>query len=767
MAHRGMNKLRQVEKIGLIVLCVVMLGTLGVSVSPFEGCGEGDQTIATLVIEGDEVEITPLEYQNYVRYPVFQNLFTFDPVFSAFAGPGRVMPERPPWRFLTIGDPMWQEYETDEDDLWTFVALDLKADRAGIELSPDAVGTWLENHPRFQNEAGGFDGEAYRDQVGQYFGTVSAFEALAARYLRVKYYLSHYIGLLRPTQQEVYDTWKSRNQRHDFLYVVQDVKPLMEEIDPASFTEEELQAFYAREDVADDFHVPTYWDFEVAYLYPKSLSDEAYASIVEKAKELSIHPEPERARQYYIANSKRLYPRDRLVRRLREEWEESRKTEDAPGGSDESDDDAPDEGGTPPEDEAPVDDGDEAPVDEGDEEAPAAPDDSSEEAGAAGDEEKPADAPPAEETFADPTLGMDEMEIYEKYFRTQVEREHFVREVLGRILADERIHRLGVAEVAEAWGLSYWKTDAPMDEIGIRGASPVGGYRLADAIRTATPAEKPEEAAGKYAEEIVEVGDGDETGRGLGFFRIVEVHPERDPALGDRIPNDVYRRAIWNAVSHLPYDRIEEGTIGDALRLAFPGAPIPEKDEWTVADLVRLRLRQARAEDLAVERLTALKDRVVAGRQTLAAAAEEMGYEVREFRGAYEDLTVPAEELPLPGQELDDAKKAANERLEHRRFLLKGASTASLRRNLDVIREATAESFLPEILTNRRNRSAYLVYVRAHRMPGPEEMPAGDADRILSELLRSNRKPTIRYFFSWPEVSKRFQIRLADQVASR
>ena len=41
MAHRGMKKLRQVEKAGLIVLCIVMLGTLGIGTSTvFRGCGQ-------------------------------------------------------------------------------------------------------------------------------------------------------------------------------------------------------------------------------------------------------------------------------------------------------------------------------------------------------------------------------------------------------------------------------------------------------------------------------------------------------------------------------------------------------------------------------------------------------------------------------------------------------------------------------------------------------------------------------------------------------
>lgn len=777
MAHRGMKKLRQIEKIGLVGLCVLMLTTLGIGMgSPLRSCS-GEDVQGSFTIDGEEVGIDNAEYLDYRGYQLFQNrVMPHQNALTSYYG----IAVPPPWKYASFADEQFRQYQADEKDLWTFIVLDHVAARAGIEIAPEMVKEFLQGFHLFQ-ENGEFSKEKYDQFLSQVSGTwatAGEFEKFVGRYLRVSYLLSNYTPLARPTHQQIYEDWKNRNRRHDFDYVVQPLAPIREEIDPASFPTSEVETFYAKEDVKSDFRIPTQWSFEADYLIPADLSEEAFAELRKKAEDLGVTVSEDQARNYYFANPE-LYDVEAVRRRLKADWEEKQAEKKAAaekkpgeegsekpgeegtekageegttepggeaGGTDEDREEVPDD---PAADPAPE--GEGGPPAGGEGEQPAAGEG---EQPAAGEGEQPAagEGEPAEEEWKDPLESMKPAEIYATYFQARVERDVLARELLKRLLMDERIQQVGLEKLAADWGLSHYRTEQPLDGLEVLTNRPVGGQDLRSHLVKFEGGDD-----GKYSEEIVRIGGLEPAKTGWCFFRVIEVIPEHFPQLSDPMPAKRLRDAVLNSNLRVDYGEAQEMAPAKLLQAAY-GSQVDEKETYTVEDVVRLMLRESKAVDRAVEKLTALKERVLSGNQSFEPAAEELGYEVREVRGATEECVVPEAETAPADEELTAAQREHNRLLAERRFLLKGRVPAK-RANLERVADARADTFLDEILTDERTTdAAYLVYVRSHRIPGPEEMPEGEAQQIAQKLASSQLRPTLRDFFSFDAMSERYDI---------
>ncbi|MHC4862063.1 MAG: hypothetical protein ACYTDY_18440, partial [Planctomycetota bacterium] len=438
MVHRGMRKLRQIEKAGLIVLCVAMLATLGVSSQATCGARRGVDTVGTFTVAGETVEVSGSDYQAAMSYLSFQNY--------VLSGP-------PPWKFARFFglDRRFQNYQAAEKDLWTFIMLDRHAEQVGVRVPPETVSEWIRNN--FRSRDGVYDRAIYEAFLrnARIWNTPAEFEKLLARYLRVVWFVNLYNPLIDPTMDEVYATWKNRNRRHDIRYVVQEAAPLREEIDASAFTEDELQSYYDQDRVKQNFRIPTRRGFEAVYAMPGEMTDEEFDTLRKKAEEEGlVTMGPDEAFQYYYANQ-RDYPIEPIRKRLKEEWEKEqeekkaeetgeekteegsekkteeppedpeKKTEEPPedpeeeSGEDRESDQQPDaeekEKETPAEE--PKGEPEETPAEESKEEPEETPA-GEETPGKEGDE--PAEEPqPVIERFEDPTLGLTPKELYDRY----------------------------------------------------------------------------------------------------------------------------------------------------------------------------------------------------------------------------------------------------------------------------------------------------------------------------------------------------------------
>jgi len=736
MAHKGMKKLRQVEKAGLIVLCIVMLGTLGIGTTTvFKGCGQ-DLTRGSFVIDGEEFTVDLPELREY--HPMMTFL--------------RVFGQIPPWKFANARfDPEFQAYQPDNRDLWTFIVLDKLAGKTGLTVPPQTVQDWIRSVFR-DPETQLYSKEIYsgwlgRQGVAEIWPTASEFEKFLRRYLTVDYLVRVYGPLLMPTSEQVYEQWSVRNRRHDIEYAVQTVSSLRREVDPAAIPMPEVEAYYGRDLVRRHFRVPTRREFEALYIKTADVTDEQYAELEKKAEERDlVNLGPQEAFRYWYANEKRLYRTDDLVDRLKKEWEqrrdagEKKDAEKTDGdGNKPADADKPADGDEPADADKPAD---------GDEPA---------DADKPADEDKPApdlDLPavPGADEFKDPTAGMSPEEKFKEYFQARVEKDLFLRKLLERLLMDERLKKQGLKSLAEEWSLPYFVTERGLDRTEIYKNEPVGGQQLREALNRMGEAD-----AGKYAESIVEIGDLSEP-TGFAMFRVIRVAKEHYPELGAAVEEEILRSSL-PLIALVDREQIEEGTLAQALQSAFPDAEVPDQETFKVEEVVRLMLRQAKAEEEATARLEKVMEAVKAGGQTFRSAAEEKGFRVFELNRITSET--PMAEPVEPGPEAKPTPEEEKQfRLDRQRwFLLKGRSFGSrLPLNIRLINDTKAPGFVPQVLIDRETDAAYVVHVKAHVMPGPEEMPELEAGRIRMELLNHNRRTTLRSFFEFDRIVDRYSL---------
>ncbi len=744
MAHRGMKKLRQVEKIGLIVLCVLMLSMLGLGTgSTCGGGGRGsttDEIAGTFDIAGEKIDIDRYKLHEYGSYLPFQN---------------HVLRSPPTWKYARnlFGqmDQRFENYDAEDQDLWTFIILHQAALKAGVHISPGAVEMWIRKFPGFQTREGKFDRERYLQFIRNagIWATPIEFERMLARYLAVEYYLSLYQPLLRPTSQQVYDQWKTRHKRHDLQYVVQEAGPLRSDIDVSSFETEKVQKYYDRPDIRRKFLVPTKRSFEALTLLPGKMTDEEFAALKKLADEKElVYIGPEEARQYYYANES-AYPMGPIRDKSREEWEAAHPVQEPGDGEDASTDDSgTEESGTEesgdqplPKDDGDDEDGDD---DDGGEKLPTVDaDDGSDPE----EEAEPADAD-AGELWEDPSK-LDIWVRYERYFKVQVERELFIRKLLTRLLSDERVNETGLKAMAEAWGANYFVTEKPLDEYETLNVEAIGGHELRAAMNAHGPADE-----GAYCGKVLANGINEE--RVLFLYRVKSIIGEHHPDLGDTISIELLRGLVANMVE-IPYGDIEKMNAGELMTKAFPEADLQAKQEFTLDDVLRQMLRQSLAEDAAAEKLDVLREMVLTGAQTFKGAAKEKGYELFTLNGVSAATPIPPEILPEEGKQLTPEQKQKNLVTDRKRFLIKGWMPRG-GTNLTRIAKTSAGKFVEGTLADKATDAAYLVLVVAHSTPGPEEMPDVESREIWLEMVNRTMRGQMQSFFAWDQVVARYKL---------
>ena len=738
MASRGMTKLRSVEKTGLIILCIAMLAMLGIGTGPaLQGCSP-QEPVGTFVMVGEKVEIDRALFAEYRSYLSLQN--------SVMRGP-------PAWKYWSTL-PEFQQ-QADERDLWTFIVLEHLARATGVVIPSETISEWIREN--FRDQDGHYDRKYYMDflqRVSHIWPTPGDFEKLLGRYLAVDYLVRTYDVLRNPTMQEVYDTWKNRHQRSTVRFVAQKVSDLRSEIDASAFTQEELEEFYARDEVKQPFEVRTKRAFDVVYVKPGQMTDEEFAALRTAAEEQGLvnmgtdADFESRAYQYYYPNQKdySLLP---VRERLRKEWEaEQEKKKEEKEEKEGSDDDGPDDDAGDDED-AGDDDGGDADDGDGDEEAgdDEAADDADDAADDAADE-----APEEVEKWEDPTISMSPRELFDAYFKEQAKRDLFTTELMTRLLKDERVDRIGLEALAAKHGLSFFRAETPLDQFEVLEEETVGSQGLRAALNTVGP-----DNQDAYAESILRIGSGEE--QGWGFFQVTEVVGQHFPGLADTMSLTQMRRALRNNLPGLSGGELDEMDARALMVKAFPDADIPEKESFTVEDIVRQQFRQAKAEDLAKKRLTTLREMVLAG-QTLDAAAAEKGYTVYDLRGISKETRPRPQIVPAEGQELTAGEKRKNEVRAWKAFLITGRERFpfSNKSNIDRIEQTDAENFVPEVITDKRTDAAFLVYVVSHSLPGPEEMPDSEAASIRNDLRQRRKTPELKRWFAFDEFAARYRL---------
>ncbi len=742
MAHRGMKKLRQVEKIGLIGLCVLMLSMLGVggaSTCGGRGGAGADEIRGTFDIAGEKIEIDRYKVSQYSSYLRFQNYVLRSP---------------PSWKFARnlFGqvDPQFQDYDADEKDLWTFIVLHRAAEKSGVQVPAGAVEAWVRRFPWFQTEGGKFSRERYLQFIKNagIWPTAIEFERMLSRYLAVEYFVGLYQPLLRPTSVQVYDQWKTRYNRHDIQYIIQEAAPLRSGIDVAKFEPEEVQEFFDRKDIKPKFLVPTRRSFESMSFVPGKLTGEEFAALKKLADEKKlVHIGPDEARQYYHANQAN-YPIEPIREKSRKEWEDAHRMYKP--GEDEGNAGGGDEGSG---DETPAKDGDQSDeVDDdngADEDAPAGGDDAPATVDADDGEEGAPAVEGAEpgELWQDPAR-LELWERYELFFRTQVERELFLRKLLKSLLVDERLDKVGLETLARTWGATYFVTEEALDQYEILDVEVIGGSALQEAMNRHGPADE-----GAYCEEVLTNGMGGD--RALFLYRVKSVINEHYPDIGDTISVDMLRELVASMLL-VPYGDIEKMNARELMTKAFPDADLGAKQEFTIDDVLRQMLRQSKAEDLATEKLNVVREMVARG-QTFAGAAEEKGYELFTKKGLSSATPIPAEIIPAEGEQLTPQEKQKNAESDRLRFLVKGWMPRS-GGNLTRIAETAPSSFVDGNLADKDTDAAYLVFVSAHTMPGPEEMPEVESREIWLEMVNRTMRTQMQSFFTWERFVARYKL---------
>jgi len=742
MAHKGMKKLRQVEKAGLIVLCIVMLGTLGLgSATVFQGC-EQEPPRGTFVIDGENFAIDGPTVREYWPFMTYQRLL-----------------RRPPaWKFALDPrlDPEFANYQPNDEDLWTFIVLDKLAEKLGVKIPPQAVQDWIRGN--FTDpETGRYERELYEawlrsPNISGVWATASEFEKFLRRYLTVQYFVKIYSPLLFPTNEQVYKQWSVRNRRHDTEYVVQSISALRREVDMAAIPMPEVEAYYGRDRVRRNFRVPTRQEFEAIYLILDDVTDEQFAKLTKKADEKElVKLGPQEGFRHYYANEKGLYRTDRLVERLKKEWEEEQKAKEKEDAGAEED---------------PAD-GEDKPADEETEPA-------DEETKPADEETKPADEEKAGATdlpgldlpelpkkggFEDPTIGLTPEQKYQKYFKEPVERELYLKKLLARLLMDERIKKKGLAAIATEYGLPHYVTERGLDRFEIYKNEPVGGQELRETLNRMTAGDD-----GEYAVDVVGIGTGKT--RGYAIFKLNRVTVEHFPELSAVVEEKLLRDTL-PLMARVEREVIEEGTLADALRASFPDVTVPDQESFKVEEVVRMLLRQTKAEEEATAKLDKVMAAVTAGGQTFRSAAEEKGYRVFTMDGVTIETRMAEPAEPDPGETLTPAQEKQRQLDRHRWFLLKGRSFGTaLPLNIRLIADTPSQSFVPQVLLDRETDSAYLVWVNTHVVPAPEEMPEVATSRIRLELMNHNRRTTLRSFFEFDDIVERYSL-FVDGVTNR
>jgi hypothetical protein len=752
MAHRGMTKLRKIEKAGLIVLCVVMLVTLGLgtgSTCGGRGGGGGDDIAGTFEIAGEKFDVDRFDLHQYGSYLSFQNHVLRSPPTFKYAR-----------NLFGQMDPRFEDYDADEKDLWTFIILHRAALKAGVEVPPAAVEAWVTKFPWFQNEAGNFDRKRYLafiDNAG-IWATPLEFERMLTNYLAVEYYLGLYQPLLRPGSRQVYEAWKGRHNRHDIRYLVQDVAPIRAEIDPASLSHEDVLAYYERNEVRRRFLIPTKRTFEAVYVVPGQMEDEVYETLVAAAKEKKlVTVGPEEARQYYYANQDD-YPLDPVREQSRKEWEAAHPTEDR-STEDKPTEDQPAEDGEDGDAENTHEDGEDGDAEDGAEDGdndPAEDDEDSPPTVDADDGEKPVEEKPEAtdekvERWEDPAE-LDLWTRYDRFFKERVERELFTRKLLKRLLSDERISKAGLEAVAAFPGLTYFVTEAPLDQYEVLDVEVIGGPGLREALNRHGP-----ETEGEYCADVQLNGAGDE--RAFFLYRVKSVIKEHYPTLEQEVPVTVLRDLVANMLL-VPFGDVEKMNVHELLLKAFPDAVLDPATTPTMDTVVRLMLRQGKAEDRAAERLNVIREMVLTGAQTLDGAAKEKGYEVSTLTGLSESTRIPPKIEPEEGATLTPKQVEKNLLRARKEFLVRGWMSGK-GGNLSRIGKTGSEEFVEGVLADKETDSAFLVYVTGHSTPGPEEMPEVESREIWLDLVNRTMRTRMQTFFSFSTVMVRYKLQVA------
>ncbi|MEN8150731.1 MAG: hypothetical protein ABFS86_12985, partial [Planctomycetota bacterium] len=356
---------------------------------------------------------------------------------------------------------------------------------------------------------------------------------------------------------------------------------------------------------------------------------------------------------------------------------------------------------------------------------------------------------PAPDSFVDPTAEMTPEQKYKTYFQAQVERELFLKKLLERLLKDERIKKKGFPSIAAEWGLPHFVTEKGLDQYEVLSNEPVGGQRLREALN------RIEEGA-PYADEVVEIGREDK--RGYAIWKVSSVVAEHTPELDAPVEEKLLKNTL-PVMARIEYAVLEDATLAEALAIAFPDGGVEKKDSYTVDEVVRLLLRQSKAEEEATAKLQKVMEAVTAGGQAFRAAAEEKGYRVFSLEGIGNDTPMAKPEEPGEDEELSEEELKQRRFDGYKWFLLNGRSFATgLPRNISLIGSAQAGAFVPQILIDRETDGAFIVWVDSHRVPGPEEMPDVEGNKIRTELANQNRKQTLRAFFEWDKIVELYSV---------
>jgi hypothetical protein len=454
------KRFRKFEKAGLIVLCVVMLATLGIGgglvCSPFGGdpVAAGEMTI-----DGEKIEV------NAVDYSQFRERFV---LVSRLTEPGEMSEDRIERQFL----------------------LHQLAKRAGISIPDDMLRSVIQERLFVDRQTGRFDPEGYKNAVFQLrFTSERDFEEALREYLEVQEYITSFVNGLWPTLDDVYDRFKQRQQKFRVAYTWKPMAPFEEAIDRDAFTREELETFY--EGVKGEYMIPVKRTIESAYVVLAEVPEKDYQDLYDRlavpGSDLLVSFKD--AWNYYFrqtnvfddANRKRLAE----ARERAGTSEEEAETPGEPGTPPEESGTPPEEPATPPEED---DDGTPGEAESTPEQpAPAEPP-AGEPAGEPGEPtEEPGEPagepgeptgepvepagepgeptgepgevapPPAEEPQLTPR------EIFETYWLDFVRKELFYRRLAGRVLREAGEEGASLEDVAEKYGFRFLQTKPVAD----------------------------------------------------------------------------------------------------------------------------------------------------------------------------------------------------------------------------------------------------------------------------------------------------------------
>ena len=118
-----------------------------------------------------------------------------------------------------------------------------EAERRGIVITADDLNQELWKNPSFQID-GRFNLEKYRTVAGNMFGSVTAYEDMVKRALRVQRLQAAFMTAVQVPESDVHETWKTMSDTYDLSYVLFATADARAE---AKVTDADAQAFAAKE----------------------------------------------------------------------------------------------------------------------------------------------------------------------------------------------------------------------------------------------------------------------------------------------------------------------------------------------------------------------------------------------------------------------------------------------------------------------------------------------------------------------------------------